>query len=67
MLNDLKECLIAFQAIDAWGKTTLGMVAVLIVGGVIALFILAAILPNPCIAVSTLTAIAGILAGRSSK
>lgn len=67
MLSDLRECLLAFQAIDARGQTILGMVTALIVGAIIALFILAAILPNASLAVSALTAIGGILVGRASK
>jgi hypothetical protein len=67
-MSDLKECLLAFQAIDARGQIILGIVAALTVGGIITLFILVAILPNAPVAISTLlTAIGGVLAGRASK
>lgn len=68
MLGDLKECLLAFQTIDTRGQTILGIVAMLIVAGIITLVVLVAVLPNASIAISTLlTAVGGILAGRASK
>ncbi len=68
MLEDLQECLRAFQEIDTCGKVVIGILAALVVGGIIALFILVAILPNASIGVSALlTAIGAFLTGRASR
>ena len=67
MFNDIKECLEAFQAIDTRGQTIIGIIVALIVGGIIALFMLVALLPNAPIAVNVLVAIGGAVAGRASK
>jgi hypothetical protein len=67
MLNDLKECLEAFQTLDPRGQTTLAIIVALIGGSIILLVMLMALLPNAPIAVNVLIAIGGALAGRASK
>lgn len=68
MLEDLRKCLLIFHKTDTCGKIIIGIIAILIVGGIMALFILVVVLPNAAIPISSLlTAVAGFLTGRASK